>query len=249
MADQAVTLTATVAPAIGTATPVGSVQFEIGGTAIGFPVTLDSSGAAATTTSFAAAETQTLTAVFTPVDTTTFTASIGTLTLTVLAAPPNSGTIPLTLNVPQSGAFTLTVDTADTVTLTVSGNTATAATTPIVVSDTRNTFPGWSVTGQDGNWTGSGTAQGTSMPGDQLGWTPTSSTTPLTQGVALGSAVAPASPGLGTTAAVLASVFAGLGNGFGTTTLGANLNLLIPALQAAGGYTSDLSITAVSTNP
>ena len=87
------------------------------------------------------------------------------------------------------------------------------------------------------------------MSGSQLGWTPTSSTTPPTQGVTLFPAVAPASPGLGFQPAVLASVLAGLGNGFGTTTLGANLNLLIPASQAAGDYTSGLDITAVSTNP
>ena len=185
---------------------------------------------------------------FTPTDPTAST-STGTVVLTVQAAPPNSGTIPLVMNVPQSGAFTLTVDTTDTVTLTVGGNTASAATTPIVVTDTRNTYPGWSVSGQDGNWTGSGTAQGASMPGDQLGWTPTSSTMPLTKGVTLFPTVVPAGPGLGSTPAVLASAPAGLGNGFGTTTLGANLELLIPALQAAGDYTSGLSITAVSTNP
>ena len=69
------------------------------------------------------------------------------------------------------------------------------------------------------------------------------------QGVMLFPTVVPAGPGLGSTPAVLASAPAGLGNGFGTTTLGANLELLIPALQAAGDYTSGLSITAVSTNP
>jgi len=247
-AFQPVSLTATVTPPPGTAPPAGSVQFEAGGTAIGPPVALNSFGAAATTTMFPAAGTQTLTAVFTPTDPTAST-STGTVILAVQAAPPNSGTIPLGVNVPQSGAFTLTVDTTDTVTLTVGGNTASAATTPIVVTDTRNTYPGWSVSGQDGNWTGSGTAQGASMPGDQLGWTPTSSTMPLTQGVTLFPTVVAGSPGLGSTPAVLASAPAGLGNGFGTTTLGANLDLLIPALQAAGDYTSGLTITAVPTNP
>ena len=90
---------------------------------------------------------------------------------------------------------------------------------------------------------------GATISGNQLGWTPTSSTSPLTQGVTLGGAVAPASPGLGTTPAVLASVTAGLGNGYGTTTLGANLDLLFPVPQAAGPYAGGLSITSVSTNP
>jgi alpha-glucuronidase len=141
------------------------------------------------------------------------------------------------------------VDTTDTVNLLVSGSTATASTTPVVVSDTRNTFPGWSVSGQDSNWTGSGTAAGATISGNQLGWTPTTSTSPLTQGVTLGATVPPANPGLGTTAAVLASVHAGIGNGVGTTTLGANLTLAIPTGQAAGPYTSGLTITAADTNP
>jgi hypothetical protein len=241
-AGQVVTLTATVTPAGAT----GSVQFSVGGTAIGTPVSLNSSGAATTTTTFAAQGTESLSAAYTP--TGNFTASSGTLSLPVGAAPPNSGTIPLAVTVPQSGAFTLTVDTTDTVTLLVSGSSATAATTPVVVSDTRNTFPGWSVSGQDSNWTGSGTAAGASISGNQLGWTPTNTGT-LPQGVTLGGTVTPASPGLGTTPAVLASVHAGVGNGVGTSTLGANLTLAIPSGQAAGPYSSGLNITAVDTNP
>jgi hypothetical protein len=40
------------------------------------------------------------------------------------------------------------------------------------VTDTRNYYPGWSVSGQDSNWTGSGTAAGFTISGNQLGWTP-----------------------------------------------------------------------------
>ena len=239
---QTVTLTATVAPSNAT----GSVQFSVGGTAIGTPVTV-SGGVATTTTTFAAAGTEALSAAYTP--TGNFSASSGPLSLPVNAAPPNSGTIPLAVTVAATGTFTLTVDTTNTVTLAVSGSNATAATTPIVVSDTRNTFPGWSVSGQDSNWTGSGTAAGATISGNALGWAPTSSTTPLTQGVTLGPVVPPNGPGLGTAAAVLASVHAGTGNGFGTTTLGANLTLAIPSGQAAGPYTSGLTITAAATNP
>ena len=242
-AGQTVTLTATVSPSSAT----GSVQFSTGGTAIGTPVTLNSSGVATTTTTFAAAGTEALSAAYTP--TGNFSASSGPLSLPVNAAPPNSGTIPLAVTVAATGTFTLTVDTTNTVTLAVSGSNGTAATTPIVVSDTRNTFPGWSVSGQDSNWTGSGTAAGATISGNALGWAPTSSTTPLTQGVTLGPVVPPNGPGLGTAAAVLASVHAGTGNGFGTTTLGANLTLAIPSGQAAGPYNSGLTITAASTNP
>ena len=242
-----VTLTANVSPS----NAVGTVQFEVGGTAINTTPATVTNGVATTTTSFAAAGTEALSAVFTPTSTTAFTSSTGTASLTVTTAQVATGTIPLSVTVPSSGTFSLTVDSADTVTLTATtaGTDATAATTPIVVSDTRNTYPGWSATGQDPNgFTGSGSAAGATMSGNQLGWTPTNSGT-LPQGVTLGSAVAPASPGLGTTPAVLASVHAGLGNGYGTSTLGANLDLLFPVPQAAGPYTGGLTITAVGANP
>jgi hypothetical protein len=241
-----VTLQATVSPS----NAVGTVQFEVGGTAINSPVTV-SGGVATTTTTFAAAGTEALSAVFTPTDTTAFTTSTGNASLTVTTAQVETGAIPLAVTVPSTGTFTLTVDTADTVTLAVTsaGTDATAATTPIVVSDTRNTYPGWSVSGQDQNgFTGSGGAAGATISGNQLGWTPTNSGT-LPQGVTLGSAVPPANPGLGSTPAVLASVHAGLGNGVGTSTLGASLDLLFPAGQAAGPYSGGLTITAVGANP
>ena len=240
-AGQTVTLTATVSPSSAT----GSVQFSTGGTAIGTPQTV-SGGVASMTTQAGAAGTEAFTAAFTP--TGNFGASSGNFSLTVNPAGALSGVIPLAVQVPATGTFTLTVDTTTTVNLLVSGSTATASTTPIVVSDTRNTFPGWSVSGQDSNWTGSGTAAGATISGNQLGWQPTNTGT-LPQGVTLGPTVPPASPGLGTTPAVLASVHAGTGNGVGTSTLGANLTLAIPTGQAAGPYTSGLTITAVDTNP
>jgi hypothetical protein len=241
---QAVTLTATVAPATGTTKPRGSVQFEAGGTAIGSPVAVDSSGVATTTTTFAAAGTDTLSAVFTPANATAFKGSAATLTLTV-NPPPSSGTIPLATTVPANGTFTLTVDTTDTVTLAVSGSSAAAATTPVVVTDTRNTYPGWSVSGQAADFTGSGTAAGASISGNQLGWAPTS--TSLGTNVTLGGIMAPAGPGLGTTAAVLASAPAG--SGYGTSKLGADLTLAIPPAAAEGDYTGSLTVTAVTSLP
>lgn len=233
-----VTLTAHVTPPSAT----GSLQFSVGGTGIGSPVTV-SDGWAATTTSFTVAGTQALSAVFTP--TGKFRGSTANLNLTVNAAPPNTGIIPLAVTVPAAGSFTLTVDTGDTITLTLNGNTAAAATTPIVVSDTRNTFPGWSISGQDTGRSGSGAA----ISGNQLGWKPASGSSPIPPGVTLGGPVAPDSPALGTTPAVLALVHAGLNNGYGTITLVANLTLAIPAQQAAARYTSGLSITSVSANP
>jgi len=246
-AGQPVTLTA-VEEAADSTHPPGSVQFEVGGTAIGNPVPVNSGGAATTTTTFAAAETESLSAVFTSADATALNTSTGSLSLTVQPAPPNSGTVPLAVTIPVTGTFTLTVDTTDTVTLPVTGLTATGATTPVVVSDTRNTYPGWSVSGQDSDWTGTGSAAGGTIPGNQLGWTPTG--TALAPGVTLGPLVTPGSgSGLGFTPQVLAMVHAGLGNGFGTSTLGADLILAIPPVSPAGPYTSGLNITAVPANP
>jgi hypothetical protein len=247
IAGQNVVLTATVAGS--TPAPTGTVTFENGSTVIGTgPVTL-ANGVAQVTTQFAASGTESLSAIYTPTTGTSFVTSTGTLSLPVNPAPANSGVIPLAVTVPSTGSFTLTVDTTDTVTLTANaaGTSASGTTTPVTVSDTRNTYPGWSVTGQDSAWTGSGTAAGDTFSGNQLGWTPTD--TALAQGVTLGGTVAPAAPGLGTTAAVLASVHAGLGNGAGTTTLGATLALLIPTGTAAGPYSSGLTISAVTSNP
>jgi hypothetical protein len=241
---QSVTLTATVTPSNAT----GTIQFENNGTNINGPVTI-AGGSATTSTTFSGittATTESLTAVYTP--TGNFAATTpGTLSLPVNPAPPNSGTIPLAVSVPQVGTFTLTVDSTDVVTLAATDLSATGTTTPITVADSRNSFPGWSVSGQDGAWTGTGTAAGGTFSGDQLGWTPTD--TALAPGVTLGSPVTAANPGLGTTAATLASVHAGLGNGFGTSTLGANLSLAIPATAPAGPYTSGLTISAVTSNP
>jgi hypothetical protein len=226
--------------------PAGSVQFQAGGTAIGSPVAVDSSGSATTTTTFAAAGTVALSAVFTPTNTSGFSGSTGTYSETVTTTNPNSGTEPLAVTVPATGAFTLTVG-AGTVTLTSNsaGTSAAGTLNPITVSDTRNTSPGWSVSGQTSDFTGSGTAAGKTISGNQLGWVPTD--TSLATGATLGGTVTPAAPGLGSTAAVLAQAHAG--NGVGTSGLGANLTLLIPAGTAAGPYAATLTVTAVTSLP
>jgi hypothetical protein len=236
------TLTATVTDADGS-TPAGSVAFMNGASTLG--TSNVTNGVATFQTTFASAGTESLSAVYTPTSS-SYNSSTGTLSLTVSAAPPNSGTEPIAVTVPASGTFTLTVA-AGTVNLAVSGATATGALNPITVSDTRNTYPGWSVTGQVANFVGSGTAASGNIPGDQLGWVPTD--TSLATGAVLGATVTPgsSSPGLGDTAEVLASAVPGGGNG--TSALGANLTLDIPATAPAGPYTSSLTVTGVTTGP
>jgi ABC-type phosphate transport system substrate-binding protein len=167
------------------------------------------------------------------------------------ATSGTSGSEPLVVSVPASGAFTFTVATG-TVNLAVSGANATGAVNPVTVSDTRNTAPGWSVSGQAADFTGSGTAAGGTISGNQLGWAPAD--TSLGTGATLGGPVAPAAgaagpvapaaPGLGTTAAVLAQAHAG--TGLESSALGANLTLAIPGAALAGPYASSLTLTARS---
>jgi hypothetical protein len=114
----------------------------------------------------------------------------------------------------------------------------------MTVTDTRNPHPGWSVRGQVSDFTGSGTAAGAVISGNQLGWTPFGT---VTGGATLGAPVDPASPGLGSIPAVLASAAAG--SGFGTDTLSAKLLLDIPSAAPVGTYDVILTITCVESAP
>jgi hypothetical protein len=264
---QAVTLTATLTPSNAT----GTVQFQDNGTNINTTPAPVSGGVASTsfTPSAVNAAGENLTAVYTPSG--NFTAAgPGTLSLPIQAAPLNSGQIPLAVVVPQSGIFTVTIPTSTWVVLAVNaaGTSATAPTGAIVVTDTRNFYPGWSVSGQSTQFSGTipstpaGFPASSNVPADhgtqhiaadQLGWTPTNGGT-LPQGVTLGAAIAAgtATNGLGDAAQVLASVHAGTGNGFtGSTglTLGANLTLAIPAGTEAGPYAGFLNVTSVNALP
>jgi hypothetical protein len=132
-----------------------------------------------------------------------------------------------------------------TVKLTVFGADLAGILNSITVSDTRNSYPGWSVSGQAADFTGSGTAAGSTVSGNQLGWMPTDVS--LATGVTLRGTVTPAAPGLGSTAAVLAS--APSGSGFGVSIVRATLTFAIPAMAEAGDYTSLLTVTAVTSAP
>jgi len=239
-----VTLTATESASDGT-NPAGSVQFLSGTTDIGGTVAVSASGVASTTTTFTTAGTFSVTAVFTPTSSSYATSTSNAVSEVVTTGTGcNTGAEPLAVTIPTSGTFTLTVPTA-TVTLTVSGATATGALNTITVSDTRNTYPGWSVSGQTSAFSGPGTA---SIPGDNLGWVPTD--TSLATGAILGGTVTPGTAppnGLADTAAVLASAVPG--GGVGTSGLGANLTLDIPSSAVAGAYSATLTITALTTGP
>jgi hypothetical protein len=243
-------LSASVTAADGTS-PAGTVQFEANGTDIGTAVDVNTGGTAAPATTTTTAPTTTgsvsepLTAVFTP-NSTSYASSTGTYTVNVVnSSVQTAGAIPVNVTVPASGTLSVTVSTT-AISLTTSGSTATGTLNTVSVSDTRNTVPGWSVMGQDTAFTGSGTAAGASIPGDDMGWAPSCAT--LATGAVCGPTVAPgASPGLADAAQVLASAVPG--GGTGSSSLSAALTLDIPASALAGPYTSTLTITYLETGP
>jgi hypothetical protein len=251
-AGATVTLTATVTAADGSS-PAGTVTFFNGSTVINStPATVTYSGAtgtATTTTSFAAAGTESLTATFTPTNTTGYNASTSAaLSYSVFSSgTTTAGVVPVSVSVASTGTFSVTIPTT-TATLTVnsSGTSATGNLGTITVADSRNTYPGWAVYGEETtNFAGSGLPTGatiTSIPSDDLGWTPAGT---LEGGATLGAAAAD----IGTTAgpAVLAEALAG--SGFGDDSLDPALTLIIPSGTPAGTYTGGVTITYIETAP
>ncbi|HTU74918.1 MAG TPA: Ig-like domain-containing protein [Trebonia sp.] len=241
---QNVTFTATVKASDGSS-PAGQVSFENepSGTVIGTPQTV-TNGTATLTEPFSTSGTFQVEAVFQPANVGVLQGSNSSIQ-DVIVTPAGGFTEPLAVTVPASGSFDLTVGTG-TVNLAVSGATATGTLNPITVADSRNTYPGWSVSGQTSDFTETTTTPTGDIPGDDLGWAPTDSA--LADSAALGSPVtAGSTPGLGDTAETLAS--AAGGDGFGTSTLGANLTLNIPGSAPAAAYNAALTVTAATSAP
>jgi hypothetical protein len=244
-------LSASVTAADGSA-PAGTVQFEVNGTDLGTPGEVNSTGTATPATvsdTFYTAGLEDLSAVFTPTST-SYAPSTGSYSLVV--AQPGSALaigapVSITATIPPVGALSVTVvSTAVALTENSAGTQATGTLGLVTVTDSRNTYPGWSVSGQEANFTGSGAAADSPISGNQLGWTPTASSS-LVDGASLGPAVTPAAPGLGSAPGTLA--YAGAGCGYGTNALSANLTLDIPTAQPAGAYTGSLTITYIETQP
>jgi hypothetical protein len=246
-AGAAVTLTATVKAADGTI-PHGEVAFLAGLTLISV-ASVNASGVATATTMFAASGTQPRTLALSAWFFGLIGAYAGSIARYSETVDPAAGSAgngqPITVTVPRTGAFVVTI-TPGTVILTAPNRTgATGTLQDVTVIDRRDCRPGWSVSGQDSVFTGSGIAAGATIPADQLGWAP--SVMPAGRGVSPGPAVPPAGPGLGTTAAILG--FAEEGRGFGTYVLTALLSLVIPPTTPGGPYAGSLTITAVESAP
>lgn len=258
------TLAATEA-AVNGVHPAGWVQFQAGDTDIGAPVAVSSSGIATTTAAILAVApvAASLRATFIPA-THAYLASATTSAATPVAGN-NGGSISITLTVPPGGSgsggsgsggsgsggstptgdFTVTVQ-PGTVTLQDVGQSGVAvgALQTITVSETRDPAPGWSVRGQESDFTGKRGARPRTIAGTALGWVPAGT---LAAGARLGPAVNPGNPGIGDSGPVLAA--ADPGSGVGTSTISAALTLLVAGSEEAGPYTGLLTITYVESGP
>jgi hypothetical protein len=242
LAGSTVTLTATVAAADGAA-PVGWVLFEAGGSVVGSPVAVADGRASTSATLAPAIGLLPLSAQFSSASP-AYLDSSGGYTEPVAAG---ATLLPRMATVPQSGAFAVTIH-PGTVQLTVSGSAATGALQDITVTDTRSSYPGWEVSGQVSAFAGTGAAAGWTIPGSQLGWTPTA-VGALEGGAVLGGTVAPAKPGLGVGTAAATLAVAPPGCGSGTNVLSANLTLAIPLGTVPGPYEGTMTITYVDAGP
>jgi hypothetical protein len=235
-----VTLTATETASRGKHV-AGHVQFEVGETDMGTPVAVNAKGVATTTTTFSTAGKEALEAEFTPTSA-RYASSTGKFTLVVGPRRPSvAGIETISVTVPRSGSFTVTIDPGPAQ-LTPSESAARGTLPDVTVTDTRNYFPGWSLSGQAGTFTDSSTGQ--SVAGKHLGWVPTVAGS-LHGGANLGRAVAPAPPGLSSPATL---AFAVAGCGFGTNVLSAKLTLDIPETER-GRYAGTVTITYVESQP
>ncbi len=260
-AGATVTLTATVKAADGTI-PRGEVAFLSGFTLI-FVAPVNASGVATATTTFAASGTNPRTVslaawFFGLIGSDDGSAGLCSETVNPAGTQTGGNGEPVTVTVPRRGLFTVTI-TPGTVILSASNRvSAKGKLLDITVTDLRTERPGWSASGQESNFIGTGVAAGDTISGNQLGWTPDIVSgnqlgwTPSLVwwwrgGVTPGPPVAPADPGLGTKAAILAS--AEEGAGFGTYVLSASVVLDIPATTAGGPYGGSLTITAVEAGP
>ena len=247
-----VTLTATVT---GTGNPAGTVTFFNGASVINTtPANVTYSGNTGTATftitgGFTSTGTESLTAVFSPTNTAAFNGSTSPIYSESVqsSATQTQGSIPVQVTIAPTGSFSVTIPTATAVLTPNSGNTqATGSLGTIMVSDSRNNYPGFAVYGQEtSNFAGSGLPAGvsiTSIPSDNLGWQPTGT---VQGGATIGSPAAD----IGLTAGPGVLVQALAGSGFGTDTLNPGLTLALPAGTPVGTFTGAVTITYITVAP
>jgi hypothetical protein len=169
-----------------------------------------------------------------------------TFTAVTFLAP---GDIPIDVTVPEEGTpppageFTWTITDSAAVVMgtAVAGPdafTATGTLPAVEVTDTRDTAPAWTISGQVSDFVGGAK----SFNGQALGWAPSISDN--TVGAVAGAAVAPGAGGTGLTASRTLAGSA-LGHTPGSARVTAGLSLAIPLDTDAGDYTGILTLTAI----
>lgn len=173
--------------------------------------------------------------------------SVGWTVDTEPAVPGDDKNIDVDVKVPETvtepegpGAFAWTIAGAQagmgTAKQNAAGGFAADGSLPaITVEDTRTASTGWTLNGKASAFASSA---GT-FPGSALGWAPSATAQPGST-ITTGGSVAAGDPGLGESRTLAGTSAAGSG------TLGAALQLLVPAGTPAGSYTSTLTITAIS---
>jgi hypothetical protein len=240
-----VALSATVSPAAA-----GTVQFSDNGAPLGSPVTV-SAGAATLTTSTLAVGSHSFTAAFIPSNPAAFTGSTSAAipyAITAFTGSSASETITTTV---VAGSLVISVPdsqvTLPSPVLDTAGDlfTTTGSLKPVTVTDSRAGNPGWTVSGQVGDFSD---GQSHAINGENLGWTPNVVDNSTAQTVTVGAPVAAANgvaSGDNGTAGLKQSRTLATGTGLGTTHLSASLALNVPTSTVAGTYTATLTLTAI----
>ncbi|MEV6110131.1 Ig-like domain-containing protein [Streptomyces sp. NPDC051940] len=244
-----VSMTATVTPS-GAA---GSVKFQdtVGGNTTVLGTVPVSGGSAAFSTSALGVGEHSLTAVFVPANAGAYLGSSAAPvahTITPFAGVSVGQNITTTV---EAGALAISVEdpnvTLPSPQLNSAGTLLTTggAINAVTLTDTRAGNPGWSLSGQVGDFTDGGSH---SINGQNLGWTPNVIDKAPGQTVTAGAAVAPAvgaAPGDGGSAGLKQSRSLATGTGLGTAHFGADLALNVPTSTVAGTYTATLTLTAI----
>ncbi|WP_208322739.1 Ig-like domain-containing protein [Salinibacterium sp. ZJ454] len=234
------TLTATVAPAA-----TGTVTFKQGGTAIGSPVAVSAGAASLPMSGLTPNTAHSFTAEYS--GDATHEASTGTVSFNTLpAADGSESDVNLTVPAAESDEPTGLKISVKPDAVTLSGAAARTAGSPwtatgslgnVTVNDDRReaTAQGWTLSGKAADFTGSGTAAGSSIAASSLGWTPAKVSGAGTEGSA--------STDLSASRTLATGIASATSNV--QTTVGAALSLVVPADKQAGAYSSKITLILI----
>lgn len=238
-------------------------------TVLGSNVATDTTGVATLNTTFAAAGSWTVQAVFTPTDTTNYQGSnysTPSFTIAPSANPTATGNVTadipagtLTIQTPYTAAAPLNVGTLAPNADPTTGYTGSATFGNINITDTRAGDLPWTLTAQSSNLTG-GTSGSSIINGENVGITNMTFTGPTNGAVtftnwfaaaaagatAVGTALEPSATGSLGLAGTPAKTLAHTAHGVGSWSFGGTLTVVAPADTEAGHYAGTVTFTVLS---